>query len=77
MWNLNPGIVIPLGAFAFVVLLVAIKTLGGVRERELQAHQELRSREMEHQRRMKELEVEKARLEIEKCKAASGFQATQ
>ena len=35
------------------------------REKELQAHQEMRIREMEHQRRMKELE-----LEIEKTKAS-------
>ena len=41
-----------------------------MREKELQAHQELRAREMEHERRLKELEIEKARLELEKTRAA-------
>jgi hypothetical protein len=68
VWNFDPGIVITLGAFVFVLLIIAIRTLGHVRERELQAHQELQSRQMEHERRMKELEVEKARLELEKAK---------
>jgi hypothetical protein len=64
----HAGLIVPLGAFAMVVLIVALKTLGHMREKELQAHQELRTREMEHERRLKELEVEKARLELEKIK---------
>lgn len=51
-----------------VVLIVAIKSMARMREKELQAHQELRSREMEHERRLKELEVERARLDLEKAK---------
>jgi hypothetical protein len=69
MFSLHPEIVIPLGAFAMAVLIVAITNMRKMRERELQAHQDLRSREMEHERRMKELEVEKARVELEKAKA--------
>ena len=45
--------------------IVAVVFWYKAREKELQAHQEMRIREMEHQRRMKELE-----LEIEKTKAS-------
>jgi hypothetical protein len=47
-----------------VAVIVAVVFWHRTREKELQAHQELRVREMEHQRRMKELE-----LEIEKTRA--------
>jgi hypothetical protein len=40
-----------------------------MRERELQAHQDLRMREMDHERRLKELEIERLKLEVEKNKA--------
>jgi hypothetical protein len=50
---------------AMTVLIVAIVAWYKARERELQAHQEMRIREMEHQRKMKELE-----LDIEKVKAS-------
>ncbi len=49
---------------AMIVAIVFIVYWFKGRERELQAHQELRIREMEHQRRMKELE-----LEIERTRA--------
>jgi hypothetical protein len=65
----NPYL-IPLGAFAMVVLIVAIAHLSKTREKELVAHQELRIREMEHERKMKELEIEKARIELEKVRAS-------
>ncbi|HEV2500606.1 MAG TPA: hypothetical protein VGY31_13600, partial [Terriglobia bacterium] len=55
-------------AFLMVIILVAIKGVRTMREKELQAHQELRAREMEHERRLKELEIEKAKLEIEKTR---------
>lgn len=64
----NPGVMVPLGAFLMVIILVAIKGVRTMREKELQAHQELRAREMEHERRLKELEIEKAKLEIEKAR---------
>lgn len=64
----HPALLVPLGAFLMVVLIVAIKSLAHMREKELQAHQELRAREMEHERRMKELEVERARLELEQTR---------
>ena len=68
-WNVE--ILIPLGAFAMAIIIVAISSFRKVRERGLQAHQELRIREMEHERQLKELEIEKVRLqlELEKSKA--------
>lgn len=68
MWHFNPGLLVPLGVFAMVVAIVAIVSVGKMRERELQAHQDLRAREMEHERKMKELEIEKAKIELEKAK---------
>ena len=56
----NPQI-IPLGAFVMVVFLVGLESIKRMRENELQAYRDLRIREMEHWRRMKELEVEQAR----------------
>ena len=63
----NP-LMIPLGAFAMVILIVAIVNLVKMREKELAAHQELRLREMEHERKMKEIEIEKAKVELERAK---------
>jgi hypothetical protein len=39
-----------------------------MREKELQAHQDLRLREMEHERKMKEMEIEKSKLELDKAR---------
>ena len=59
---------IPLGAFVMIVLLVAIGTMKKMRERELETHQLLRTQEMEHERKLKEMEIEKAKLELEKAR---------
>lgn len=48
---------------AMIVAIVGIVFWYKARERELMVHQDMRLREMEHQRKMKELE-----LEIEKTK---------
>ncbi len=63
----NPFI-IPLGAFLMVILIVAIVSFARMRQKELEAHQALRTQEMEHERKMKELEIDKARLELEKAR---------
>jgi hypothetical protein len=63
----NPFIV-PLGLFAMIILIVGITAMRKMRERELQAHYDLRIRELEHDQKMKELEIEKAKLELEKAK---------
>jgi len=52
-----------------VVLIVAITSLTKMREKELLAHQQLRTQEMEHERKMKELDLEKSKLELEKARA--------
>jgi hypothetical protein len=39
-----------------------------MREKELQAHQQLRQQEMEHERKLRELDIEKAKLELEKSR---------
>ena len=62
-WNVTT--LVPLGAFAMAIIIVAISSFRKMRERELQAHQDLRMREMEHERRLKELEIEKVKIELE------------
>jgi hypothetical protein len=63
----NP-FVIPLGSFVMVIFIIAIVSYRKMREKELEAHRELRIREMEHERRLKELEIEKAKVDLEKSK---------
>ena len=66
MWH--SGLIVPLGSFVMVVLIVAIASVRKMREKELDAHRELRMREMDHEQRMRQMEIEKARLELEKAK---------
>jgi hypothetical protein len=72
MSNWDAGILVPLGAFAMTVIIVAIAMMSNMRQKELKAHQELRMREMEHERRMKEMEIEKARLELDRARVSKG-----
>jgi hypothetical protein len=67
----NP-LIIPVAAFVMVIAIVAVTQFAKMREKELQAHQELRRQEMEHERKLKELEIEKARIELEKARASKG-----
>jgi len=53
---------IPLAVFAMVVLIVAIVNLVSIREKEIDVHQKLYATEMEHQRKMRELELELQRI---------------
>jgi hypothetical protein len=66
-------IVATVASMLMVVAIVGIVYWFRAREKELQYHQDLRIREMEHQRKMKELEVEleKARAMQTTGKAAS------
>ena len=66
---LGSPFIVPLGVFVMVVLIVAINSMRKMREKELEAHQQLRTQEMEHERKLKELEIEKVRLEAEKARA--------
>jgi hypothetical protein len=54
--------VIPLGVFAMVVLIVAITQIVRIRDKELEVHQKLHLEEMEHQRKMRELELDLERI---------------
>ena len=55
-------LIIPLAVFAMVVLLVAITKLAKIRDVELQVQQKLHWEQMEHQRKMQELERELERV---------------
>lgn len=68
MYMLHSPLIVPLGAFLMVVIIVAISSLTKMREKELAAHQLLRQQEMEHERKMKEMDIEKAKLELEKAR---------
>jgi cytochrome c-type biogenesis protein CcmH/NrfG len=54
--------IIPLAVFAMVVLIVAIVSLVRLRETEMEVHQRLHMEEAEHQRKMRELELDLERV---------------
>jgi hypothetical protein len=54
--------IVPLGVFAMVVLIVAITQIVKIREKEMEVQQKLYIEEMEHHRRMRELELELERI---------------
>ncbi len=60
---------VPITGILMPVLIVAIVFWHKGRQKELQAHMDLRMREMEHAQKMKQLE-----LEIEKAKAAQAHE---
>ena len=53
---------VPLGAFAMVAVIVSAVTWGKTRQREIQMEHDLRLQQMDHERKMKELEIEKLKL---------------
>jgi len=55
---MDSPIIIPLAGFALAVVITAIVELVKIREKEIDAHQRLRLEEMEHQRRIRELDLE-------------------
>jgi len=54
--------IIPLAVFAMVVLIVAIVKLAKTRDREIEVQQRLHLEQLEHQRKMQELERELERV---------------
>jgi hypothetical protein len=58
--------VIPLGVFAMVVLIVAITQIVRIRDKEMEVHQKLHLEEMDHQRKMRELELDLERIKLGK-----------
>ena len=73
METLSNPLMIPIFGIVFgtvmIVAIVGIAVWSKTRDRELQVHQEMQIREFEHQRRMKEIE-----LEIEKNRARQTMQ---
>jgi hypothetical protein len=70
-WLTSPIMIPILGTVfgtAMIVAIVGIVFWYKGRERELQVHQEMQMRQMDHDRRMKELELERAKVELEKSK---------
>ena len=59
MWS---PFIIPIAVFAMVVLIVAIVYMAKMRDKELDIHQKLQFEQMDHQRKMKELELELERV---------------
>jgi len=50
--------IIPLAGIIMAIIIVAIIQLMKIRDVEMETHQRLRLEEMEHQRKMRELELE-------------------
>jgi len=50
--------IIPLAGIVMAIIIVAIIQLMKIRDVEMETHQRLRLEEMEHQRKMRELELE-------------------
>ncbi|MFB3924243.1 MAG: hypothetical protein ACE145_21185 [Terriglobia bacterium] len=59
---MDSPLIIPLAIFAMVALIVGIVMMAKVRDRELQVHQRLHLEQLEHQRKMQELEEELQRV---------------
>jgi hypothetical protein len=55
-------LLIPLAVFAMVVLIVALNHLSQIRTLEIDVQHKLHAQEMEHQRKMKELDLELQRI---------------
>jgi hypothetical protein len=58
--------IIPLAVFAMVVLIVAIVKLAKIRDKEMEVQQRLHLEQLEHQRKMQELELELERLKSQR-----------
>ncbi len=54
--------IIPLASFVMVVLIVAITQMVKIRDKEMEVQQKLHLEQLEHQRKMQELELELQRV---------------
>lgn len=59
---MDSPVIIPLAVFVMVALIVAIVKMAKVRDRELEVQQRLHLEQLEHQRKMTELEIELERV---------------
>jgi hypothetical protein len=55
---MDPGILVPLGCFVAVVLIVAVVSTSKIRAVEVEVQRRLHSEELEHQQKMRELQLE-------------------
>lgn len=55
---MDTGVMIPLAVFAMVILIVGITVMAKVRDKETEVQQSLHLEEIEHRRKMEELEKE-------------------
>jgi hypothetical protein len=55
---MHSPLIIPLAVFATVVIIVAIAKLAKIRDKEMEVHQQLHLEQLEHHRRMQELQRE-------------------
>jgi len=60
-----PPTIIPLAVFLMVVLIVAISQIARLRDKEIQVQQQLHAAQLEHQRKMLELQAELERVKKE------------
>lgn len=58
------------GLWVMIIAVVFIGSWFKHRQNELKVHEDLRIKQMEHEQKLKELEIEKAKLEMEKAKTA-------
>jgi hypothetical protein len=61
--GMDSPFIVPLAVFVMVVLIVAITSLVKIREREMDVYQKLHLEEMEHRRKMEQLDLELKQLE--------------
>ncbi|HEV2492909.1 MAG TPA: hypothetical protein VG204_07530 [Terriglobia bacterium] len=59
---MDNGLLVPLAVFAMVVLIVGITGMAKLHDKEMEVQQNLHAEQLEHQRKMKELEQELERL---------------
>jgi hypothetical protein len=59
---MHSPLIIPLSVFAMVVLIVAIVKLTKLRDKEMEVQQRLHLEQLEHQRKMQELQLELERM---------------
>jgi hypothetical protein len=64
---MEPGIMIPLAAFALVVILVALTNATKIHNLETETHYRLTQEEREHRTKMRELERELERVQRGVC----------
>ncbi|MGH9398492.1 MAG: hypothetical protein ACRD18_16790 [Terriglobia bacterium] len=59
---MNPGVVIPLGCFAVVVIIVALVCFARIHDVETDAHWKIHQREIEHREAIRRLDEDLKRL---------------